>query len=313
MYSTNFSPSQDAWEIIQGLNGIDTKLLGHPGIIHVPSILEDNELPEALTHDGSGKVLVATDRRIIEIETSIMRSSVRKVTSYPYQTITSFQADSGFMAIGFKMVTVHGAKAIAAKKDGREEFASTINSHLGSSPAAMPPGITAVPPTPTTELPQGTLWFAKGVNGQVSLLEDRIRIERKGGISFIAYGFRGTKEILIREITSIEYKDAGGVLNGHILFLYRGGRDEKTSVFGGNSIVSNENAVIFDRDNQVAFNTLKGMLNDKMNQYSNPQQVVMQTSSSYLDELKKLGELRDAGVITSDEFDQEKAKLLSQS
>ena len=309
--SSATSPSQDAWAVIQRLDGVDTKLLGHAGVINVPSILEDNELPEALTHDGAGKVLVATDRRIIEVETSIMRSSVRKVTSYPYQTLTSFQADSGFMAIGFRMVTVHGAKTIAAKKDGREEFASVVNSHLGSSPVATPLGTAAAPPAPTAELPQGALWFAKGVNGQVTLLEDRIRIERKGGWSFVAYGFRGTKEILIREMTSIEYKDAGGVLNGHILFLYRGGRDEKTSVFGHNSIVSNENAVIFDRDNQVGFDTLRGMLNDKMDQYNNPQQVVMQTNSSYLDELKKLGELRDAGVITSDEFDQEKAKLLS--
>ena len=129
----------------------------------------------------------------------------------------------------------------------------------------------------------------------------------------MAYGFRGTKEILIREMTSIEYKDAGGMLNGHILFLYRGGRDVKTSVFGDNSIASNENAVIFDRDNQAAFDTLREMLNDKIEQYNNPQQVVMQAGPSYLDELKKLGELRDAGVITSDEFDQEKAKLLSRS
>ena len=114
-------------------------------------------------------------------------------------------------------------------------------------------------------------------------------------------------------MTSIEYKDAGGVLNGHILLLYRGGRDVKTSVFGDNSIGSNENAVIFDRNNQEAFDTLRQMLNDKMNQYNNPQQVVMQTGLSYLDELKKLAELRDTGVLTSDEFDQQKAKLLSQS
>ena len=118
----------------------------------------------------------------------------------------------------------------------------------------------------------------------------------------MAYGFRETKEILIRKMTSIEYKDAGSVLNGHILFLYRGGRDVKTSVFGENSVTSNENAVIFDRDNQAAFDTLRRMLDDKMNQYNSSQQAVMQTGPSYLDELKKLAELRDAGIITSDEF-----------
>ena len=84
----------------------------------------------------------------------------------------------------------------------------------------------------------------------------------------------------------------------------------KTSVFGDDSIVSNENAVIFDRDNQAAFDTLREMLNGKMDQYNNPQQVVVQAGPSNLDELKKLAELRDAGVVTDEEFDREKARLL---
>ena len=317
MSSPNPSSAQDVWTLLQGLAGVDKKLLGHPGVAHTPSILEENELPEALTYDGGGKVLVATDRRIVEIETSMLRKSVRNVTSHPYQTILSFEADTGFMAPGFSMVTVDGTRILAAQKVRREEFALVVASHLQASLPVTPDEksstTTAVPSVPTTELPPDALWFAKGVNGQVTLLEDRIRIERKGGIAFVAYGFRGTKEVLIREMTSIEYKDAGAVLNGHILFLYRGGRDVKTSVFGDNSVASNENAVIFDRSNQAAFDTLRGMLNEKMNQYNNPQQVVVQTGSSYLDELKKLGELRDAGVITPDEFDQEKAKLLSKS
>ena len=311
------STNHEAWTIIQELGGVDKKLLDHPGVAHIPSILEENELPQGLTYDGQTKVFVATDRRIVEIETSIFKKTVQKVTPYPYQTILSFEADRGFLAIGFTMVTENGPKSLRAQKDGREEFASLVHSHLQASlpvaPVAKPPEISVVPPAPPTELPPDALWFAKGVNGQVTLLMDRIRIERKGGLSFLAYGFRGTKEILIREMTSIEYKDAGGMLNGHILFLYRGGRDVKTSVFGDNSITSNENAVIFDRDNQAAFDTLREMLNDKIEQYANPQQVVMQAGTSNLDELKKLAELRDDGVITSDEFDQEKAKLLSKS
>ena len=317
MASPNPSPAQDAWTIIQTLDGIDKKLLEHPGVAHIPSILEENELPEALTYDGGGKVFVATGRRLVEIETSMLRRSVRNVTSHPYETILSFEADNGFMAPGFSMVTVDGARTLAAQKARREEFAVAVNSHLTGSPSESSeegsPAAIVVPPVPPGDLPPGALWFAKGVNGQVTLFEDRIRIERKGGLAFVSYGFRGTKEILVREMTSLEYKDAGGVLNGHILFLYRGGRDVKTSVFGDNSIASNENAVIFDRDNQAAFTTLREMLNEKIDQYNNPQQTVMQTGPSYLDELKKLGELRDAGVITPDEFEQEKAKLLAKS
>ena len=42
-----------------------------------------------------------------------------------------------------------------------------------------------------------------------------------------------------------------------------------------------------------------------------PQQTVTQQPPSRLDELKKLGELRDSGVLTDDEFEAEKARLLS--
>ena len=173
------------------------------------------------------------------------------------------------------------------------------------------PATNAAPLAPMPNLPPGALWFAKGINGQITLFDDRIRIERKGGLSFLNYGFRGTKEIFIREISAIEYKDAGGVLSGHILFLYRGGRDVKTSVFGDNSIASNENAVMFIIDDQPAFDTLRTMINDRMEQCHKPQQVQIQSAPSNLDELKKLAELRDAGVVTPEEFEREKARLLA--
>ena len=126
----------------------------------------------------------------------------------------------------------------------------------------------------------------------------------------MAYGFRGTKEIFIREISSIEHKDAGKVLNGHILFLYRGGRDVKTSVFGEDSITSNENAVMFALEQQPPFDTLRTMLDERIEQYHNPQPVQAPSGQSPLDELKKLAELRDAGIVTDEEFDRVKARLL---
>ena len=315
MAAPNALPSQDPQTAIQRLVGADQKLLDHPGVAHIPSILEQNELLEAITHDGAGKVLAATDRRIIEIETSIMRKSVRKVTSHPYQAILSFEADKGFMATGFSMVTPAGTRRLAAQKGGREEFASVVNARLGD---ALPlvqtgesPSAVATPLVPDTELPPGALCFAKGINGQATLFEDRIRLERKGAWSFVTYGLRGTKEILISEISSVEYKDAGSVISGYILFLYRGGRDVKSGIFSENSITNNENAVVFVKESQPAFDNLRAVLNERLEEYRRPQQLVVQPASSRLDELKKLGELRDSGIITDDEFESEKARLLS--
>ena len=240
---------------------------------------------------------------------------MRKVTSYRYQGISSFEVQRGVMAIGFNMITTEGTQTLAAQKDGREAFASTVNACLQAAPPAPGGGAeeslgSPPAPVPAADLPPGALWFAKGVNGQVTLLEHRIKIERKGVLAFATYGLRGTKEILISEMTSIEYKDAGGVLSGYILFLYRGGRDVRSSVFSEDSITNNENAIVFIKESQPAFDTLRSMLNDKLEEYRKPQQVVVQQEPSRLDELKKLGELRDSGIITGEEFESEKARLL---
>ena len=181
-------------------------------------------------------------------------------------------------------------------------------------PAHREPAIIDVPadnPAEEVELPDGALCFAKGLNGQVTLMEDRIRIERKGGWAFVTYGLRGTKEILISEMSSVEYRNAGSVVSGYILFLYRGGRDVKSSIFSDDSITNNENAVMFVKDSQAAFDTLRETLNKRLEEYHRPQQVVVQAETSSLDELKKLGALKDSGVLNEEEFEREKARLLS--
>lgn len=187
-----------------------------------------------------------------------------------------------------------------------------------ATPAPVSSEPVIIPSDPVTEhrtqmasLPAGTLFVAKGINGQVTLLEDRVRIERKGALSFVSFGFRGTKEILISEISSIEYRNAGSVLSGYILFLYRGGRDVKSSAFGNDSITNNENAVMFVMGAQASFDTLRGMLDEKMEDRRRPQQVLVQSDQSPLDELKKLAALQDSGVITEAEFEREKARLLA--
>ena len=134
----------DVWTVIQGLDGVDKKLLGNPGVAYIPSILEGDEVPEALTHHGDTEVLVATDRRIVQITKSMWNDSIKKVASYPYSTITSFQADTGFLAMGFQMVTTDGLKILVAEKNSREQFAAVVNSHLAVSPGG--PGSQAALP-----------------------------------------------------------------------------------------------------------------------------------------------------------------------
>ena len=160
-----------------------------------------------------------------------------------------------------------------------------------------------------TVYPDGVICSATGRNGQVHLYEDRVLITRKGFVSAISFGFRGDKEILLQEITSIGWKDPG-IAVGYIHFGYRGGHDPiNTGVFSGSNIVNNENAVIFAQQHQADFKKFRKVLEGKRAEINRPQATTTSTLSP-MDELKKLAELRDMGVITSEEFEAKKAQLL---
>lgn len=156
----------------------------------------------------------------------------------------------------------------------------------------------------------GIICSARGRNGQVHLLEDRVLITRQGFVSAITYGFRGDKEILISEITSIGWKEPG-LTTGYIHFEYVGGQAPvRTGVFTDNSIVSNENAVLFTQDHQRDFEEFRKLLEEKRAELRKPLQVVATAAASPMEELKKLAELKELGIVTEEEFEAKKKQLL---
>jgi len=50
------------------------------------------------------------------------------------------------------------------------------------------------------------LKIAKGINGQIEVFESKIIIKRKGIMAFATQGLKGNKEILINQISSIQFK-----------------------------------------------------------------------------------------------------------
>ena len=153
---------------------------------------------------------------------------------------------------------------------------------------------------------EGIICSARGRNGQVFLFEDRVLITREGFMSFLSYGFRGDKEILIREITSIGWREPGNFTTGYIHFGYRGGQmPVRTSVFADDSIVNNEDAVLFTDEHQPDFENLRKLLEERRADLSRPQ-VITASGPSQMDELKKLAELKEMGIVTEEEFEQKK-------
>jgi hypothetical protein len=145
---------------------------------------------------------------------------------------------------------------------------------------------------------------AVGVHGSIELKENKIILKRKGLMSKLAHGVTGNKEILIKTISSIQFKEAG-ILNGYIQFSFSGGKENTGGIFDA---AKDENTMFFTKKQQPAFEKLKSIIEEKiesLNDANNTQQ-----TSLVADEIKKLAELRDQGILTEEEFTAKKKQLL---
>lgn len=103
---------------------------------------------------------------------------------------------------------------------------------------------------------------AKGNNGQVELYKDKIKIKRKGFVAKIAHFGKGSKEIPIENITSVQFKEAGYVTAGYIQFGQSGYSEDDGGVM---SAAKDENSVNFNRGSGEEFKKLKEKINTLRN------------------------------------------------
>ena len=73
-------------EVLQGLDGVDEKLLTSAEALFLPTILEDEELPELAAKTGGSDFVVATDRRILRVEL-FFNGTPRRHRSFSYEEI----------------------------------------------------------------------------------------------------------------------------------------------------------------------------------------------------------------------------------
>lgn len=167
-------------------------------------------------------------------------------------------------------------------------------------------------PTPTAEL--GSIddeCIVSGVNGQITLSNNRITIARRGAMGFLTQGFKGDKEILISQISSIQYKQASKFTRGFIQFAFTGGQESKGGLFNS---VQDENSVLFDQKQQPAFDELKRRI-DEIRDSANssvatPTLTTVPSPAFGLDELERLASFRERGIITDAEFEAKKKEML---
>lgn len=152
------------------------------------------------------------------------------------------------------------------------------------------------------------LMVVDGRNGQVHLYSNRLEIHRAGFMAKVSHGFgKGIKEINLKSITAIQLKKSG-LLVGYIQFVFSGSDETKKGTF---SAVKDENSVTFIGDKPYAeFQRLKDKIYELQSAVESGGRNGGSNSTSVADEIAKLWELGRQGLITREEFEMQKKKLL---
>ena len=122
------------------------------------------------------------------------------------------------------------------------------------------------------------------------------------------YGLKGIKTINIRQISAIQLKESK-ITIGYIQFVIVGSSESKG---GLQRAMKDENTVIFDGGIDKNANTkakeIKKYIEDYIN--NNNKNANVKIEDKY-DKLAKLKKLLDNNVITENEFNEEKNKILN--
>lgn len=141
-----------------------------------------------------------------------------------------------------------------------------------------------------------------GFNGAI-ILTDKAVVIKRGVKGFLLGGgmLRGDKTIPYSSIAAVQLKKAG-MMGGYIQLTLVGGSEAKGGLLES---TKDENSVNFrsSKDNEK-FEECKKLIEERMGRVSSG-------TLSSVDEIAKLAELRDKGVLTEEEFNQKKKQLLN--
>lgn len=132
-----------------------------------------------------------------------------------------------------------------------------------------------------------------------------VHIQHSGMLSRATVG-KGSKRVPARSIAAIHFKPAGPVISGYIQFSMAGGNETRAR-FGRQSLdaANDENSIMFTKKEQPYFEALRDAVESAIASPS-----TASPTSDPVGQLKGLSELRDAGILTDDEFESKKNEIL---
>jgi hypothetical protein len=147
--------------------------------------------------------------------------------------------------------------------------------------------------------------------GTVELLDSVLVIRRKGVASFLTQGLKGEKRIPYSSITSVQFKEAG-FTTGYIQFGLAGGIESRRGVWDA---TTDENTILFTKEASSEFHRLRDIVEERAAaaRGGHASSHLPSSPSNVSEELSRLADLRDRGVLTDAEFAEQKAHLLGTS
>lgn len=161
----------------------------------------------------------------------------------------------------------------------------------------------------------------KGQNGKIIIYEDHLVISQNTLGGFMAHGgYTGDRTYFYKDIISIEYKRPNFIANGYFKIIAQGTADTDATVgLLGSSLSSaaDHNTIVlraFTKSVGDETDRVYALLMQKFTAAKQGSPVNAPAASpvdNKLDDLKKLGDLKASGVLTEEEFQAQKQKILN--
>lgn len=151
------------------------------------------------------------------------------------------------------------------------------------------------------------LYTMKGVQDLLEVFEDKVTITPKGVLGFMNKGLKGAKTIPFSSISAIQFKEAGAVFSGYIQFTIPGGNESKGGLMAA---TKDENTFMFaeKKNNELAIE-IKDYIEKAIHDLRIPN-TTNSPSGTLADELQKLAKLKEQGILSDEEFQAAKSKLI---
>jgi hypothetical protein len=136
----------------------------------------------------------------------------------------------------------------------------------------------------------------------IRITPEYVQIAKRGiGALWQGGPWHGARQIALDQITAIEWRDAGLIKEGYLQIVYSGNvpRDP----------YHDESAVIFKKRNQGKLEEVKVELERRVKEARAAARGAP-VAQSGADEIGRLAELRDRGILTEDEFQAKKQQIL---